>query len=78
MRSPQTLSAVGLAHREQPKATEEEIRWQVDHMSPAVRSALRPGGENRSGPLGPGLLASAPVGAIIRDLQARLADTSPP
>ena len=49
-------------------------------MTPEVRAALRslpPVGENRSGPLGPGLLASGQVGAIVRDLQARLAETSP-
>lgn len=72
--------AVGLAHGEQPAATEDEICWQVEHMTPEVRAALRslpPVGENRSGPLGPGLLASGQVGAIVRDLQARLAETSP-
>jgi hypothetical protein len=47
-------------------------------MSAEVRAALRtlpPVGENSSGPLGPGLLASGQLGTIIRDLQARLADT---
>jgi hypothetical protein len=46
-------------------------------MSPEVRAALRtlpPVGENPSGPLGPGLLASGQIGGIIRDLQARIAD----
>jgi hypothetical protein len=46
-------------------------------MSPAARAALRqlpPVGENSSGPLGPGLLASGLLGTIIRDLQASLAD----
>ncbi len=72
--------AAGLAEPQRPEAVEEEIRWQVDHMSAEVRAALRtlPAvGQNPSGPLGPGLLASGQVGAIIRDLQARLADTPP-
>jgi hypothetical protein len=46
-------------------------------MSAAAGAALRqlpPVGENASGPLGPGLLASGLLGAIIRDLQAALAD----
>jgi hypothetical protein len=72
--------AVGLAHGGQPAATEDEICWQLSHLSPEVRAALRslpPAGENRSGPLGPGLLTSGHVGAIVRDLQARLADAAP-
>jgi hypothetical protein len=47
-------------------------------MSPEVRSAVRtlpPVGEDRSGPLGPGLLASGQLGVIIRTLQAALVDT---
>jgi hypothetical protein len=70
--------AVGLAHPDRPEAVDEEIRWQLDHMSAEVRAALLalpPVGANRSGPLGPGLLASGQVGAIIRDLQTRLAQT---
>lgn len=45
-------------------------------MSAEIRGALRtlpPVGENRSGPLAPGLLASGQLGMIIRDLQAGLA-----
>ena len=45
-------------------------------MSTEVRGGLRnlPAvGENLSGPLGPGLFASARLGMIIRDLQAGLA-----
>ena len=69
--------AAGLADPERPGAVEEEIRRQLGCMSTAARAALRqlpPVGENPSGPLGPGLLASGPLGAIIRELQARLAD----
>ena len=68
--------AAGLAASGRPGAVEDEIRWQLDHMTAEVRAALRalpPVGENRSGPLGPGLLTSGQLGAIIRDLQAGLA-----
>jgi Imm-5 like putative immunity protein len=69
--------AAGLAAPDRAEATSEEIRWQLDRMSDEVRAALRqlpPVGENASGPLGPGLLASGVLGAIIRDLQTGLAD----
>jgi hypothetical protein len=55
-----------------------EICWQLKHMSTGVRSALRslpPIGEDRAGPLGPGLLASGQLGTIIRQLQAGLDGT---
>ena len=74
------VKAAGLVDPDRPEAVEDEIRWQLDHMSTEVRAALRalpPVGENRSGPLGPGLLASGQLGSIIRDLQARLAGTAP-
>jgi hypothetical protein len=70
------VNAVRLAEPGRPEAVEEEIRWQLDHMSTEVRAALRalpPVGENRSGPLGPGLLVSGQLGTIIRRLQAGLA-----
>lgn len=70
--------AVGLAAPERPDAVSEEIAWQLARMSDEVRAALRklpPVGENRSGPLGPGLLASGVLGAIVRDLQAGVART---
>jgi hypothetical protein len=68
--------AVGLAAPDRPEAVSEEIHWQLSRMSVKTRNALRqlpPVGENRSGPLGPGVLASGPLGTIIRDLQAGLA-----
>ncbi len=68
--------AAGLAAPDRPEAVEDEICWQLAHMSAEVRAALRalpPIGENRSGPLGPGLLASGPLGKIIRELQTGLA-----
>lgn len=71
--------AVGLAHPRRPQAVDEEISWQLDHMSAEVREALRelpPVGQDRAGPLGPGLLASGQLGAIVADLQARLGATT--
>jgi Imm-5 like putative immunity protein len=70
--------AAGLAAPDRPEAADEEIRWQLDHMSREVRAALRtlpPVGENSSGPLGPGLLSSGQLGAIVRALQAGLTST---
>lgn len=67
--------ARGLA-REQSDAIGEEVCWQLAHATGAVRAVLRqlpPIGENASGPLGPGLLASGLLGTIIRDLQSQLA-----
>lgn len=67
--------AAGLADPQRPEAVEQEIRWQLDHMSAEVRAALRTLpllGEDSSGPLGPGLLASGRVGTIIRALQEHL------
>jgi hypothetical protein len=54
----------------------EEIRWQLDSMSVETRTALRqlpPIGEDRAGPLGPGLLAAGLLGEVVRELQAALA-----
>lgn len=72
--------AVALAEPERPERAGEELRRQLARMSPAVRSALRQLprlGENPSGPLGPGLLATGLLGTAIRDLQAGLADRLP-
>ncbi|HEX5251217.1 MAG TPA: hypothetical protein VFW14_16260 [Gaiellales bacterium] len=69
-------NAAGLAAPDRPAALKEEVCWQLRHLSPGVRKALRklpPVGENLSGPLGPGLLASGVLGSIIGDLQAGLA-----
>jgi hypothetical protein len=70
--------AAGLAAPDRLDSVGQEICWQLEHMSASVRNALRqlpPVGENPSGPLGPGLLASGHLGAIVRDLQAGLTDT---
>ena len=71
------VKAVALANPHRPQAANDEIRWQLTHMSPEVRAALRtlpPVGENSSGPLGPGLLAKGQLGTIIRDLQAGIVE----
>ena len=68
--------AAGLAAPDRPEAALLEVRWQLEHMSPAVRDALRqlpPLGADRAGPLGPGLLTSGLLGTLIRELQAGLA-----
>jgi hypothetical protein len=70
--------AAGLAAPDRLDAVSDEVHWQLGRMSAAVRAALRqlpPVGENPAGPLGPGLLASGPLAAIIRDLQASIADS---
>jgi hypothetical protein len=69
-------TAVGLAAQDRATALRGEIHWQLSNMSVEAKTALRqlpPVGENRRGPLSPGLLASGLLGAIIRDLQAGLA-----
>jgi hypothetical protein len=69
------VKAVSLANPGRPEAVEDEIRWQLNHMSANVRAALRilpPVGENSQGPLGPGLLSKGQIGTIIRELQAGL------
>ncbi|QQD75070.1 hypothetical protein I8920_09315 [Curtobacterium sp. YC1] len=60
---------------------DDELAWQLDSMSDPVRAALRrlpPLGQDRSGPLGPGLLASGALGAHIRRLQDALGHGGPP
>ncbi|MEO5755375.1 MAG: putative immunity protein [Mesorhizobium sp.] len=70
------VKAASLASPERPEAANDEIRWQLRHMTSEVRTALRTlprVGEDRSGPLGPGLLAKGQLGIIIRDLQDGIA-----
>lgn len=72
------VKAASLAAPDRPEAAEGEIRWQLAQMMADVRVALQslpPVGETRSGPLGPGLLASGQLGMIIRRLQAGLTGT---
>ena len=70
--------AAGLASPAVSTAVEDEISWQVQHMNPQVRAALRklpPIGEDSAGPLGSGLLASGTLGSVIRDIQAAIGAT---
>lgn len=67
--------AVELANPERPEAVIKEVEWQLRRLTAPAREALRklpPVGENRSGPLGPGLFSSGPLGVIVRMLQAGL------
>jgi hypothetical protein len=71
--------ATALAATNPDEAVAEEVRWQLDHMSPATRAAMRrlpPLGENRSGPLGPGLLTTGLRAAIVRQIQDSLQQDS--
>jgi hypothetical protein len=74
------VKAVHLAEPDREDAVPAEVRWQLDRMTPPVRDALRrlpPLGEDRAGPLGPGLLASGLLGGVVRDLQSGLAERAP-
>jgi hypothetical protein len=67
-----TLSAVNSAD-----APALEVRWQIEHLTPEVRSALRALpklGENSSGPLAKGLLSAGVLAETIRKLQDEVAD----
>lgn len=69
--------AKGLAAPDRPEAVSEEIEWQLRHLSGEARAALRQlplVGEDRSGPLGPGLLSRGQIGAIVGEIQAALRD----
>jgi hypothetical protein len=68
--------AAGLAAAERPQVIDQEMRWQLGRLSPAATAALRklpPVGEDPSGPLGPGLLASGTLRTIVSHLQTELA-----
>ena len=72
--------AVSLAHPNSPEETREEISWQLERLSPEQATALRRLpllGENSSGPLGGGLLATGALGSTIRDIQAALTQDDP-
>ena len=74
------VKAASLAAPGRPAVVDDELRWQLTHMTAEVRAALRalpPVGENSSGPLGPGLLSSGQLGTIVRKLQAGLAEPDP-
>lgn len=65
--------AAKAAELARPSGGEAEVQWQVQHMSRSVRAALQTLpllGEDSSGPLGSGLLASGALGNTIHALQA--------
>ncbi|WP_445292618.1 putative immunity protein [Ciceribacter sp. T2.26MG-112.2] len=65
------VNAASLAAPHRSEVAADEIRWQLAQMAADVRAALRslpPVGENRSGPLGRGLLACGQIGMIISQL----------
>lgn len=67
------LKAVSLAHPGRPEAVADELRWQLDQLSPEARRALRllPAvGSGSNGPLGQGLLSKGFLGEVVRRLQA--------
>lgn len=67
--------AASLAAADPEAARLDEVHWQVDHMTADVRAALSSLpllGEDRSGPLGTGLLASGVLAVTIREIQAEL------
>jgi len=67
--------AASLASPDPEAARRDEVSWQLSHLSDDARAALRrlpPLGEDPSGPLGSGLLASGALATTIRDLQAAL------
>jgi hypothetical protein len=70
------LAVMGLAAPDRPDAVDEEIRWQLGHMTHDVRAALRhlpPLGADSAGPLGSGLLARGLLASTIRTIQAEIA-----
>lgn len=67
--------AVGLAQPDQEGAVSAEVCRQFELLSPEATVALSQLpllGEDTAGPLGPGLLATGTLGAVIREIQARL------
>lgn len=67
--------AASMAADDQEVARRDEVRWQIDYMTPDVRAALASLpllGENSSGPLGTGLLASGVLAVTIREIQSEL------
>jgi len=68
--------AASLASSDPETARLDEVSWQLGHLSDGALAALRllPRlGEDPSGPLGSGLLASGVLATTIREIQAALA-----
>ncbi|MFD6092903.1 putative immunity protein [Oerskovia sp. NPDC060338] len=72
--------AAALAATDQEAGRRAEVRWQVAHMTAGVRTGLAHLpllGEDSSGPLGAGLLASGVLATTIREIQAELSRPLP-
>lgn len=72
--------AAALSASDQEAARVDEVRWQLDRMTDDVRIALSRLpmlGEDASGPLGAGLLASGMLATTIREIQADLSRAAP-
>lgn len=72
--------AASLAADDPEAARRDEVRWQLDRMTDDVRAALARLpllGEDPSGPLGAGLLASGVLAVTIREIQAELSPDDP-
>lgn len=71
--------AIALANPDEPDAWLAEIDWQTAQLADQQIAALKLLpllGEQRSGPLGPGLLAQGVPGRAIRELQRRIGTPS--
>ncbi|MFV0373121.1 putative immunity protein [Microbacterium sp.] len=67
--------AIALAAPDRPEAAHDEVQWQLAQTDGDVRVALRllpPVGQDRSGPLSPGLLSTGLLGDVVREIQAAL------
>lgn len=70
------VKAAGLSRPDQFDAVRDELCWQLDQLTPEVKTALRQLprlGEDTTGPLGPGLLSRGVLATHIRAIQAGLA-----
>ncbi|WP_341947799.1 putative immunity protein [Microbacterium sp. LWH11-1.2] len=64
-----------LAAADQETERRDQVRWQIDRVTPAVRPALSRMpllGENSSGPMCTGLLTSGVFAVTIREIQSEL------
>ena len=68
--------ATGLSRPDQVDAIGDEIRWQLNQLTPEAKTALRQLpllGEDTAGPLRPGLLSRGVLATSIRAIQLGLA-----
>jgi len=65
--------AVALSAEDSEAARRAEVAWQLGHLDAETRAALAKLpllGEDRSGPLGPGLLTSGMLAQTVKEIQA--------